>query len=144
MRANAIREAQERANAEIDQRTESALQELKLLPPGTVLAFIGSNNNPETPAGWVRCGERGTPELNERYLVGTNVPAEIGTQVGSTGHGHGVNFRTGPESGGRSRREGVDNETGSRNWNHTHPVTGDTDTTENRPPSTKVLFFCKQ
>ena len=140
---DAVRDAQERANVKIDERTKSALEELRLLPAGTVMAFIGSESKLEAPAGWVRCGELGTPDLGGRYLVGTDNPTEIGVQVGSPDHTHGVQLTSGPESGGRSSREGVDNETGFPNWNHTHPVVGETGATDTRPPSTKVLFFCK-
>ena len=133
---NAIRKAQEKALEQID------IQKSYVLPSGSVL--ISTKLNPTPPPGWVRCGDEGTPNLDGLYLIGTRFGDSVGTEVGSRHHSHKVDLVARAESRTwRSRREGVDNETGDPNHNHEHPVKGETVEALHLPPSLRVMFFCK-
>ena len=109
----------------------------RLLPKGTVLAYVGEEGASAMPNGWVPCGSvKGTPQMDGRFLVGTANVEQAGESVGEVGHEVGT-YTTGYEYQGKKmvEPEGADNYTGDPNWNHQHQVT---------LPVTRVMFFCKE
>lgn len=119
--------------------------QVSAMPSGTMLPYVGSQGTADQPDGWVLCGSADTPEMDGRFLIGTNEAGQVGTATGSADHSHGADFKTSLEvDGRRGGPEGADNYTGSPNWNHKHQVEGNTQPAKHLPPSVKVLFFCKQ
>ena len=115
------------------------------LPSGVILPYMGRHGVASLPEGWVLCGSGGTPELEGRFLFGTNRASEVGTPLGSLGHSHRAVFATGWETGGqRSSTEAADNFAGGVNWNHQHQVEIETQPAQHLPPSVRVMFFCKE
>ena len=111
------------------------------LPPGAVLAYIGSTQ--DLPDGWVVCGEEGTPNLEGRFLVGTNDLDQVGDFIGSSEHAHSVDLQSteGPKGRPAETLDSSDNYSG-QNWQHTHYVRGETKTVAHLPPSIQVLLLC--
>ena len=111
------------------------------LPSKTILPYYGSRK--DIPDGWSVCKGDGTPDLDERFLIGTNDPKEVGKPIGIDAHAHNFEVFSGHGRGHYQRPpEGADNGTG-RNWIHRHKVKGVTDGEKHIPPSMKVLFLCK-
>lgn len=135
------------ASNEAVARLEDVVAPLAILPVYSVPTSL--------PPGWVICGRDGTPQLGNRFLLGTTDVAELGASVGSPTHGHQLPDRTRGETGGRfaPERDGnpdyTDNVpdgrgvTGNRNWFHRHLLGGATDPAESLPPSVKVMFLCR-
>ncbi len=115
---------------------------LAALPRGTILAWAAKV---AVPGGWHICdGEAGTPNLLDRYPVGTNQASKVAELFGEATHSHAgtglateniqrlgwsacCNFQTG----------------GNSTFNHQHPVTITTDAKPNNPPSARVMFIMK-
>ena len=115
------------------------------MPLGTILPYVGTVGIDAAPNGWVLCGESDTPNLNGRFLVGTNHFDQVRQQVGSDTHSHEVDIETtGERNGGLvdPPPERADNHAG-QNWDHKHNVRGNTELDSHIPPSVKVMFFCK-
>ena len=116
-----------------------------ILPIGTILPYVGTVGVDAAPAGWVLCGEGETPNLDGRFLVGTNSFDQVRQQVGSDRHLHGVDIETTGERNGSlvaPLPERADNHAG-QNWDHKHNVGGDTELASHIPPSVTVMFFCR-
>ena len=112
------------------------------LPSKTILPYYGSRK--DIPDGWSICGEDGPPDLNERFLIGTNDPKEVGKSIGIDTHVHNFEATTGYQFGRAQRPpEGADNNAGT-NWIHQHKVNGVTEEKKHIPPSVKVMFLCKE
>lgn len=61
-----------------------------LVPSGTICMWSGNAGN--IPAGWYLCnGQHGTPNLQDRFIVGAGASYGVGATGGSTSHGHGNN-----------------------------------------------------
>jgi hypothetical protein len=73
------------------------------VPPGTILAWRptpeylrnleaeSEEKTIEPPPGWAICnGEQGTPDLTERFILGTATWEEVGQTGGTAEHGHGI------------------------------------------------------
>lgn len=124
---------------EVEQRV-AEMEDLIPVPTGTMVPYFLSGAIPE---GWVPCGAEGTPEMNGRFIIGTNEAREAGASVPEDASGikpsADGDFRSGDEVDGRPTAppelEGADNYTGKTNWNHKHDV---------RLPMVKVRFLCKQ
>ena len=115
------------------------------LPSKTILPYYGSRK--DIPDGWSICGKDEPPDLNERFLIGTNEPSEIGMPVGSVTHIHSFtatsNREGTPQPIQPRQHEGVDNGRGTNTY-HQHEVIGETMEKKHIPPSVKVLFLCKE
>lgn len=75
---------------------------------GTIVMFEGSIE--DIPYGWAFCdGTNGTPDLRDRFIIGTTNGSEVGTTGGSATHTHNLS-----DSGSHSHSL---NQGGS----HTHP-----------------------
>lgn len=111
---------------------------------GTVLPYVGQAGVNAAPDGWVLCGESDTPDLDGRFLVGTNSFSQIRQEVGSDTHLHEVDIETTGELNGSlvGPPERADNHAG-QNWDHNHDVRGNTEGASHIPPSVQVMFFCK-
>ena len=134
--------------------TEAAEGLDEVLAPGAILPVYSMPTN--LPPGWVICGsEDGTPNLRDRFLLGTTDVAEAGNSVGRPTHLHEMGEKTGGETSGRWAPEREDNPnytdnipsghgvSGDRNWYHEHLLRGQTDAAESPPPSVKVIFLCR-
>ena len=112
------------------------------LPSKTILPYYGSHK--DIPDGWSVCKGDGTPDLDERFLIGTNDPREVGKPTGTDKHDHNFQATSAPGQGKFQRPpEGANNTTGGRNWIHKHKVTGATEGKKHIPLSVKVWFLCK-
>jgi hypothetical protein len=59
----------------------------EIIPPGVILMWSGSLES--VPEGWALCdGTRGTPNLGERFIMGTTDGGQIGASGGATAHNH--------------------------------------------------------
>ena len=115
------------------------------LPSGVILPYVGKKGVASLADGWVLCGSGGTPELEGRFLLGTNRASEVGTLTGSLSHSHRAAFATGWETAGRrSSTEAADNFAGGTNWNHQHRVDIETQPAQHLPPSVRVMYFCRE
>ena len=111
------------------------------LPSKTILPYYGPRK--DIPDGWSGCEGDGTPDLDERFLIGTNDPREVGKPIGIDTHAHTFEATSEFQFGKYQRPpEGADNGNG-RNWIHQHRVKGATEEKNHIPPSVKVLFLCK-
>lgn len=114
------------------------------VPRGTIVAWYSRDGS--VPVGWALCnGSADTPDLRNRFLLGTTDPSEVGTTGGSTSHTHNLTI-TLPESG----RKGSDLEWAKTPWaNGPNPVQGGSQvsfsaTAENTPPFARVVFIIKK
>lgn len=140
---------------EIAEKRDEAIAMLEgSLPPSAVMAVYARPRN--LPQGWVYCGEEGTPETEERFLLGTTTISDIGKIAGKENHSHPVSATIEGESKGEHRpgEKGTPDDfadnihkgikgTGLRNWYHEHQVRAETDPASNFPPFVRVLFLCR-
>lgn len=113
------------------------------LPKGIILPWYSRSGS--VPVGWAICnGENGTPDLRNRFLMGTGDFAQVGQIGGSPTHTHGVTVGL---SAGPSR--GSDWNWGRTPWANTpNPVpsgtyAGAADTQPNMPPFLDILYIMK-
>ena len=118
-----------------------------MLPSGTILPYYGPIR--DIPEGWSICGDKtkGTPNLNGRFLIGTSAFDQVLKPTGSDVHHHEFSVtserETPPQGIHYTTHEGVDNGAGTNTY-HQHMVNGDTQKKNHIPPSTNVLFLCKE
>lgn len=119
----------------------AAVEGARLMPAGSVLAYVGNGGSTAAPNGWALCGSNEhTPDLNGRFLIGTNTAGLVGQTLGDTQGFEDSVFVTGLEFEGRyyhppePGEEGADNGA-ANNWNHKHQLS---------LPTVKVMYFCKQ
>ncbi len=125
------------------------------LPPGSIVAFVprasgfsGTSaglRNWLAARGWALCdGTRGTPDLRDRMLLGTNDASRVGERLGSRDHDHRVRGETGtPVLRNRHTRTGLAELKHLPDDRHRHAVDLASDGAEHLPPSTRVLFIMK-
>jgi hypothetical protein len=115
------------------------------VPAGTIIAWYAKNK--PVPQGWAICnGTNGTPDLRNRFLMGTGDPANIGKTGGASQHHHSV---TTTFPGGDWK--GSDWHWGETPWvNGPNPVKGGSSATatttdaDNIPPYMEVIFLMKR
>jgi len=124
------------------------------VPQGTVIPWsppdsairtdnVG-NEHIVAPDGWALCdGEDGTPDLRNRFVLGTTDPKVVGSLAGSASHAH-PNVSTGqPAKGGAGEhRAGVGVKFPYATGNHTHAITLKPAAID--PPHAKLVFIIKQ
>lgn len=123
------------------------------VPSGTVLPWIPdlANSSVATaedlipPDGWMVCnGLNGTPNLTDRFLMGTATLQGAAVTGGSARHSHSVAGRTSFEvAGTRDGPEGADNFTGKPNWNHKHDFHVQSEEASSLPPYFSVIYIIK-
>lgn len=110
------------------------------IPSGGIIMWSGSVAN--VPSGWVLCdGTNGTPNLQERFILGAGAGRAVGATGGSASHAH-----SGGSAGTATDARWVDdNSGGDDHWvsgnNHTHAFT--TDSASNLPPFYALAFIMK-
>ncbi len=113
---------------------------IDLLPVGTILGWF-SSELPSTK--WRQCdGKYGTPNLNDRYPIGTT-NGEIGEEIGRPKHNHHVKGRT--DIGRREKwvkKRGFRKDSGEHKC-QTHGFDVESDPTEWIPPSTRIKYIMK-
>ena len=148
-------ETLQNAIKEIEKETMKSLDTLRsILPEGAILATFQQPTN--LPDGWVICGSLGTPNLNGQFLVGTSSVDELADRLGQSTHTHSLHVESTGETNGRFVPEPTGSDTdyadnipndrgvhGQRNWWHQHRIVGNSETSSNLPPSTKVMFVCR-
>lgn len=115
---------------------------LAALPRGTILAW-GARQR--IPTGFHVCdGTAGTPDLKDRYPIGTIEEAKIGETLGEAKHSHSGSGTASMDIAKHPWAPGAQFESeGNHTYRHTHPVTITTDERPNYPPSTRVTFIMK-
>ena len=115
---------------------------LKAMPSGTILAWSAKT---QIPTGWRLCdGQAGTPDLRDRYPVGTALASEVGKQLGTADHNHTYSGQT---DLGRDRgfiAGGLQFERqGGHTANQDYGYSGTTSPSPNVPLSTKIQYIMK-
>jgi len=114
------------------------------------------NDDPHAlPEGWQICnGEKGTPNLIDRFPIGTANYNDLGKLIGAPTHTHSVDGNTGDLTNGNGvggdpmRTPGVQISGDSRHA-HTHSIHLNTKEAEDKdgkawlPPATKIIFIMK-
>lgn len=119
---------------------------MKAMPTGTILAW---SSKAPIPAGWHVCdGTAGTPDMTNRYLIGTTDLKLIGTTTGSDAHVHSFSGGTsGANTGGFAPNNSAFLACCAENHNgyafHSHSFTFNTPGMSNRPLSSYVLYIMK-
>lgn len=113
-----------------------------LLPSGAIMIWSGSASS--IPSGWYLCnGSNGTPNLQDRFIVGAGGGYSIGATGGSAtkNHSHTYSGNTNTVSNNWSAWAG-DNATANT---HYHAVSGTTDSTSitNLPPYYALCYIMK-
>ena len=107
-----------------------------ILPPGTILAWAGDGN---VPPGWVVCdGNNGTPDLVNRFIMGTTIASgDVRTTGGSPTHSHNARF-----TGSRFEAANVgSNGTGATRHDDNRIIVSEA---QNIPPYAKLIYIMKQ
>ena len=121
----------------------AAVEGARLMPAGSVLAYVGDGGSTVAPNGWALCGSNEhTPDLNGRFLIRHQHSWLGWSKPWATTQGFEDSvFVTGLEFEGRyyhppggPDEEGADNGS-ANNWNHKHQL---------NLPTVKVMYFCKQ
>lgn len=117
---------------------------LAALPRGTILLWYDAAR---IPKGFHVCdGQAGTPDLRDRYPIGTAELTKIGQMIGTDAHTHTVTIAgaTGATSQSAPGPDAFAKGAPSR-AEHTHPINIDATTASAswRPPSTRVVFIMK-
>ncbi len=123
---------------------------LNVVPIGTILAWIPTDNMPTPPEGWKVCdGTNGAPNLEGRFLIGVrhlNKTQQKGGRAdipGQGNHSHG-GATTSVNANRITYDRGGDN---NGVWfNHSHGIRGDGSHDhggENRPPFFTVIYIIK-
>ncbi|RQP21491.1 hypothetical protein DZC73_26590 [Albitalea terrae] len=115
---------------------------LAALPRGAILAW-GSRQR--IPGGFHVCdGTAGTPDLRDRYAIGTDTEEKIGEQMGEARHSHSGTGTASMDITKHGWAPGAQFESeGNHTYRHTHPVSITTDERANYPPSTRVVYIMK-
>ena len=133
--------------------------------PSDVIA-IWTGNVSSIPSGWVMCdGTNGTPNLNDKFIKGSNANGEVTDTGGALTHTHAAgaahthtinahthNFTVDPDTGGQVAAKGAGGS--GAIYSHTHTlsindgvkITGTATVTadanaENRPPFKEVIYI---
>ena len=126
------------------------------VPIGSIVGFVPERDSAEysdldtlrswlKKQGWALCdGRDGTPDLHNRYLLGTEQPESVGQRVGSSTHSHRVTAETGQEQG-RERRfnTGAFFRIRLPYEGHKHSLDTESAQGSSLPPSLRVLFIIR-
>ena len=155
LESQSTKEAVNTAIKQIEDKRDEAISMLEASLPGrAVMAVYAPPGN--LPKGWVYCGEKETPEIHNRFLLGTTTLSDIPKHGGDLEHSHSMTATITGESRGEHRpgkkgtpddfadniHDGVEG-TGPRNWYHEHQVDANTHKDNTLPPFIKVLFLCR-
>lgn len=130
------------------------------VPKGTILAWyvpnafaLSKDKNTSLskyiPKGWLVCDGKnnGTPDLTDKFLIGTEDLSKVGTSTGQKQHKHEFTGKTtlnedDEPSGPRANT--TDGEThGDNKYSHWHNLKGNTDYQDNIPPSVYIIYIIK-
>ena len=108
------------------------------LPVGTIVAWHPEHDVPE---GWRPCdGDNGTPDLRDRFILGTVDVKRSGQEGGELTHSHTVEVYKTTSGPPKNDRDGTDNNDAAH-LTHTHVGTA-TDT-NHLPPFTRLIYIMK-
>lgn len=106
------------------------------LPKGTILGWYSDN----IPAGWMICnGQSGTPNLNNRFPMGTDGAATLGQTGGAAEHTHICHNLWNDGVQDKWNANGNHNDPGAAGMLHSHIL----DPSSNIPPFAKIIFIMK-
>ena len=130
------------------------------IPSGVIVMWSGSLAS--IPTGWALCdGTNGTPDLRDRFIVGTSTAENPGAVGGLTSHAHAVNSHshdvdpaaTQTTVPNLSEQVAIGTGKSAPGLNHIHTVDiasfatasigGTTDNQDHRPPFFKLAFIMK-
>lgn len=117
---------------------------------GMILMYTGTT----APTGWALCdGTNGTPDLRDRFIVGSGNTYSVGNTGGANSvnlnvneipsHSHSYVGHTYPGSGPEQNQAGGPEDRTSFNVNKTTGTTGSGQAHENRPPYYALCFIVK-
>lgn len=126
------------------------------LPKGSIIAFMPDFEGGEytnsadlqswlDQLGWAICdGTRGTPDLRDRYLIGTVNPQDAGMPIGSWNHRHQFDELSKREQG-RERHFATGTQQIQSYYpsGHRHRISAKTEFVSHLPPSQRILFIIK-
>ncbi len=97
------------------------------------------------PEGWLICdGTNGTPDLKDKFLIGTNDLSKVGTPTGSKDHEHTVSGKAeGMTDAGKSGCASCGETEGENKRAHGHSINGKTNREDNIPPSLYIVYIIK-
>lgn len=110
------------------------------VPSGTIVAFYG----PQVPEGWTICDGRltptglKTPDLRDKFIMGTAAFNEIGVTGGTSSHSHAISI--GSAKGGSV---GTDRDTDAWVSSPVHKHTASATTANHIPPHVKLIYIMK-
>jgi len=114
----------------------------KVLQNMSGLIVLWSGAIVDLPDGWVLCdGNNGTPNLQDRFLVGAGVSYAVGATGGSTNQTH--TFTSNNHSHSLAGLKEVQSGTGLGSWTDSVAVTGTTNSSNNRPPFYALAYIMK-
>ncbi len=119
---------------------------MDVIPQGTIWMYYQHNGN--IPPGWHECdGTNGTPNLCDRYPIGTANFEEVGQEVGDAKHHHQVHVSGGTGTaviGGYVPDQAFETR-GNECHNHNHGVDFIVSSDEAQwiPQSVKLIFIMK-
>ena len=97
----------------------------------------------DIPEGWALCdGTQGTPDLRNRFIVGSGDTFIPGDSGGAISHRHKIFFQTG-EGYPWLDIEGPSGQVQPSAKTHTHYVDGDSNYTQHYPPYYALCFIMK-
>jgi len=111
------------------------------VPKGTVIAWSPPAENMTfgsdqavvgfvIPDGWAVCnGQSGTPDLTNRFVMGTSAPTEVNISGGSSRHSHSL----------KTAREYI----AKPGFSHSYVSEQNTEEAEHLPPHTRLVFLIK-
>ncbi len=110
------------------------------VPAGIITIFAGAEI--DIPAGWVKCdGNNGTPNLEDRFIVGALNLFPVDDSGGSINHSHAFtgdgHFHRIVVGGNTPAGTGLNRDTDVRQ------VTGVTDSANNLPPYYALIYIMK-
>ena len=126
------------------------LSDSSLFVTGMIMMYNGSS----APSGWAICnGSNGTPDLRDRFIVGTGSSYSLGNTGGANSvtlttaqmpsHTHSYVGHTYPGSGPEQNQSGGVEDRTSFNVNKTTGSQGGGQAHENRPPYYALMFIMK-
>jgi hypothetical protein len=108
-----------------------------VFPIGGIIMWAGTLAS--IPTGWALCdGNNDTPDLTDRFILGTATEGEIGDTGGAATHSHGVGtLAVAAHSTATAQGAGSQPVVTSA----THSLSGDTEEVDGRPPFYKLAFI---
>lgn len=111
-----------------------------MLPTGIITLWYGAIGN--IPSGWILCdGDNGTPNLQNRFLVGAGDSFPVGASGGSVEHNH--DFTSDPHLHTLNVGSGLLDGFGRNSTSSSEVAIGTTDNANGLPPYHALAYIMK-